>query len=146
MAQMAPMSHQLATFHFFSHCVPIRIAGAFIVEAPAFVRLVISLAKVFMSKKIQVRCTCPDFSHLSLPPSHTCWTGLSYRSHPLPHFHALCHLLIHHHGFTRSVFSWSALIFPTCMHWWSLGGSCRNVSAEISPTMCRDGSKRRLRQ
>ena len=55
MSQMAPMSHQMATFHFFSHCLALRLAGAFIIEAPAFIRLVFSLAKMFMSKKIQVQ-------------------------------------------------------------------------------------------
>ena len=63
MSQMAPMSHQLATFHFFSHCVALRLAGAFIVEAPAFIRLVFSLAKVFMSKKIQVEACVSSLCH-----------------------------------------------------------------------------------
>ena len=70
MSQMAPMSHQLATFQYFSHCVPIRIAGAFIVEPPAFVRLVMSLAKVFMTKKIKVRLPLLLLSFL--PPFVTC--------------------------------------------------------------------------
>lgn len=55
MSRMAPMSHQLATFSFFNKCACIRLAGAFMVEAPILMRAIFGLAKVFLTAKIRDR-------------------------------------------------------------------------------------------
>ena len=55
MSKIAPMSHQLASFSFFNKCASIRLAGAFLVEAPMLVRAIFGLAKVFLTAKIRDR-------------------------------------------------------------------------------------------
>lgn len=54
LGNMAPMSHQLATFEFFQ-ILGLRLKGAFIFEEPTIMSVIWFLAKPFMSEKIRSR-------------------------------------------------------------------------------------------
>ena len=54
MSNMAPISHQLATFQFFQ-ILGFRLGGAYIFDQPSFFNLVWALARPFMSEKIRSR-------------------------------------------------------------------------------------------